>query len=319
VPLDGSPFSEQALATSAALANAAGATIHLATVTPPVSTVEAPPGGFADGAAAASVLDQGMRAYLEAQADVLRAAAPAAAVACAVLDGPTARSLSAYARAFEVDLVVMTSHGWGGIKRLWLGSVADELLRRVRSPVLLLRPTRSQPAIGFHRVLVALDASPECESIMNSAVALGTLVPAVHYTLVEVLEPPSSRMLRLPGSQARTGSVWVEHRRAAVTARLEQFNRRLRRRGVDGDVRVLVGQGVAEQILELARNAESDLLVIGTRAPHEVERLVFGSVADKILRGATQPVLVVPLTPSARGEREQITTEHRDRAHAPRR
>jgi nucleotide-binding universal stress UspA family protein len=139
----------------------------------------------------------------------------------------------------------------------------------------------------------------------------------VHYTLVEVLEPFSRKMLRLLGSSARTGSAWVEHQRAAVSGRLEQLSGQFRRRGIKAGVRVLVGQGVAEQILELARNVGSDLLVIGTRAPHEVERLVFGSVADKIVRGATQPVLVVPVAPYRERSTAALAGSGRSPAEAP--
>jgi nucleotide-binding universal stress UspA family protein len=92
-----------------------------------------------------------------------------------------------------------------------------------------------------------------------------------------------------------------------MSDRLAHLGRDLRRRGFKADERALVGQGVAEQILDLARHTGSDLLVIGTRTPHEVERLVVGSVADKIVRGASQPVLVVPLAPSARKKPEHAT------------
>jgi nucleotide-binding universal stress UspA family protein len=307
VPLDGSPLSEQALPVGAALARAAGATLHLATVKPPVSTVAGPPDGFGAGATAEGTLHEGMRAYLEQQADSVRAHAPMATVTCTVLDGPTARSLAACIRALEVDLVVMTTHGWGGIKRLWLGSVADELLRRERSPVLLLRPVRTQQTIGFHRVLVALDGRTECESVLEAAVAVGALFPGAHYTLVEVLDPLPRKVMRMLGRQDRNRPAWVEYHRAAMSDRLAHLGRDLRRRGFKADERALVGQGVAEQILDLARHTGSDLLVIGTRTPHEVERLVVGSVADKIVRGASQPVLVVPLAPSARKKPEHAT------------
>ena len=293
VPLDGSPLAEQALPVADALANAAGAGLHLATVTPPVSAVPGSPAGTT----AEHALHEGMRAYLEEQAASLGAPG-SPATTCAVLDGPAARSLAAYARAHEVDLVVMTTHGWGGPKRLWLGSVADELLRRARSPVLLLRPDRTRQAAGYHRVLVALDGSPGCEAVLESAMAVATLFPGGHYTLAQVVEPPPPAMARMVGTPADASPAWVEHHRAEVVDRLERLGRGLRGRGFAADVRALVGPGTAEQLLDLAREGGSDLLVIGTRAPHEVERLVLGSVADKIVRGAAQPVLVVPLEPA---------------------
>jgi nucleotide-binding universal stress UspA family protein len=315
VPLDGSTTAEEALPVGAALARAAGATLHLVTVKPPVSTVVGPPGGFTDGAMAERALHEGLQAYLVEQAGTVRAAAAKTTpVTWAVLDGTTAHTLAAYAAAHDVDLIVMTTHGWGGLKRLWLGSVADELLRQVRSPVLLLRPTGGQPAIGFHRVLVALDGTDGCEAVLESALAVAALFPGAHYTLAQVIEPPPGLVLRMLGNAARLGRAWVESHRAAVLSRLEHLGRGLRHRGFVLEVRALVGQGTGEQILKLALATKSDLLVIGSRAAGVVDRLAFGSVADKIVRGATQPVLVVPLETApvggARPEPRAVTLAH---------
>jgi nucleotide-binding universal stress UspA family protein len=84
----------------------------------------------------------------EARADALRdlegAAAPLRAAGCrvhvAVEHGARARRIADYARREKVDLVVLSSHGRAGVARWLLGSVAEELLRDGRTPLLLLRP-----------------------------------------------------------------------------------------------------------------------------------------------------------------------------------
>lgn len=316
VPLDGSPTAEAALAAGAAVARAAGATLHLATVMPPVSTVAGPPGGFTDGAAAMRALRRGLQAYLAERAGMAGAGTQPIATASAVLEGSAAQALASYAAAHDVDLVVMTTHGWAGVKRLWLGSVADELMRLATCPVLLLRPSEGQPGIGFHRVLVALDGTADSETVLESALDVAGLFPGARYTLAQVIEPPHEVVLRMLGNAARLRRAWVESHHAAVLSRLEHLGRGLRRRGFVVEVRALVGQGTGEQILELAHSDGSDLIVIGTRAPSVVDRLAFGSVADKIVRGAIQPVLAVPLeaprVSGARPERAAATlTESR--------
>lgn len=295
VPLDGSPVSEQALAVGAAIARHAGAMLHLLTVRPPISTVPGRPGAFMDGATAERALHEGFRAYLEEQADSVRGSDQPITVTCAVLDGWIAGALAAYSRAHNVDLIVMTTHGWGGLKRLWLGSVADELVRRVRCPALLLRPPSGPPAIGFHRVLVALESTEGAEAILEPALVLGDLVQGAHYTLLQVIEPQIPLVLRLGGIPTRTGDAWVREVRDAAAGRLEHLAERLRGRGIVADARVLIGRGTGEQILTFARQAGCDLIVVGTRGARGVDRMVFGSVADKVLRGATQMVLVVPV------------------------
>jgi nucleotide-binding universal stress UspA family protein len=67
------------------------------------------------------------------------------------------------------------------------------------------------------------------------------------------------------------------------------------------DVKVVIGAGAAERILELAHAEGSDLFVVGTHGAGGVERLLLGSVADKVVRGATQPGLWCPQEPGRPG------------------
>ena len=61
------------------------------------------------------------------------------------------------------------------------------------------------------------------------------------------------------------------------------------------DCQVLVGRGVAIQVLALAEACAADCIVVGTHGARGLERLFLGSVADKIVRGAKIPVLVAPV------------------------
>jgi len=298
VPLDGSPASEQGLVIGAALARHAAAGLHLVTVKPPVSSVYAH-GIAGDGKSAERALREGFRHYLEQQADVVRGGGGVNQVSCVVLDGLASRALAEYARTHEVDLIVMTTHGWGGLKRLWLGSVADELMRRLPCPMILMHPASAPAAIGFHRILVALESTESPGAILDAALELADPVAGTHYTLLHVIEPQVPLLLRLAGIPARTANTWVREAADAAGGRLEHLAQRLRRLGIVADARVLIGRGTGEQIVTFARRAKCDLIAVGTRGAHGVERTIFGSVADKVMRGATQMVLVVPVGPEA--------------------
>ena len=69
---------------------------------------------------------------------------------------------------------------------------------------------------------------------------------------------------------------------------------RLRSQGISVATEMIAARGVGEQILGLAQSTGADLIVVGTHAARGMERLLLGSVADKVIRGASQPVLVVP-------------------------
>jgi nucleotide-binding universal stress UspA family protein len=57
---------------------------------------------------------------------------------------------------------------------------------------------------------------------------------------------------------------------------------------------MISARGVGDQILGLAHAISADLIVVGTHGARGVERMLLGSVADKVIRGASQAVLVVP-------------------------
>jgi nucleotide-binding universal stress UspA family protein len=97
--------------------------------------------------------------YLETVAEAARGT-HGLAVTPALLAGPAAGALAEHIRARDIDLVVMTTHGRGGLSRWWLGSVTDRLLRRTSAPVLLLHPRESPQPTEFRRILVALDGRP---------------------------------------------------------------------------------------------------------------------------------------------------------------
>jgi nucleotide-binding universal stress UspA family protein len=233
-----------------------------------------------------------LREYLVTTADEL-STTHGLRTSWALLAGWPPRSLAAYVLQNHIDLVVMTTHGRGGFSRFWLGSVADELLRRVSSPVLLFRPSEAPPT-AFDRILIALDGSAASEAALESSLASGLLSQGSRITLAHVVESAAVTLSRLPRLPTLDFPDRTEVVRKAATARLEQIATRMRGGELPTDVKVVIGPGVAEQILELAASEGSDLIIVGTHGARGVERLLLGSVADKVVRGATQPVLVVP-------------------------
>jgi nucleotide-binding universal stress UspA family protein len=194
----------------------------------------------------------------------------------------------------------MTTHGRGGFSRLWLGSVADQLVRRIDAPVLLLRHGARREDADFRSITVALDGSPGAEQVLAHAIALG---PRGYYTLVRVVEPPPPPMVTPVGlypPDSPTQS--LDELSAAAANYLEEVAKRMRDRSLSVETCVRVG-GVAEQVLGLAAQSHSRLIVVGTRGARGLDRLLLGSVADKIVRGAVQPVLVVPAGSPRSGSR----------------
>lgn len=144
VPLDGSPLAEEALDQATELARRLDIPIHLVRVVDTYRTQAVPAAGMAlDYSLLAELAEEEMedaRAYMKEQTDKLTAAGLSATGD--VLHGPIAQQIVDAAN--DDDVIVMSSHGRTGIKRWFLGSVAEEVMRRADCPVLLHRASNRE-------------------------------------------------------------------------------------------------------------------------------------------------------------------------------
>jgi len=292
VPLDGSPFAEQALPLALAIAARSGALVQLALVHHPVpalaTALEVPE--------IEAQLDQEARAreqsYLSGIVERARTTANVP-VTSAVLEGPVADALEEQATITGADLIVLTTHGRGPLSRFWLGSVADQLMRRIHIPILLVRPQGEPlPEPRFDRILLALDGSPFAEQAIPAAVALGKPFGA-SYVLFMAVEPPvpvadpSGLVVMPPVPDSE------EKRREAALAYLDGVARRLRAEGLEVTTRVSSEGAAAQAILAEAERLPADLVALASHGAGGFARFVIGSVADKVIRGSVHPTLVV--------------------------
>lgn len=141
-PLDGSAFSERMLPHAAAFADACGMTMHLLSVTTPHAVSMAPFGTEAL-LADPSVLDQEEHDRLE-YLTRLTANCPPGSTVRSVTDMAVARAILDEASADDIGAIALATHGRGGLARLVLGSVADEVIRHSTRPTLIYRPESSK-------------------------------------------------------------------------------------------------------------------------------------------------------------------------------
>jgi nucleotide-binding universal stress UspA family protein len=304
VPLDGSVFAEQALAAAAAQARKAGAVLHLVSVHEPISPV-----AMSDTQALCSDLDVWSRTTLTEYLKSVSAAVESShglTIKTAVRTGRAAASLCEYAESQQIDLVVMTTHGRGGPMRWWLGSVADRMLRRLAMPVLLLHPREPRQPCKFRRILLALDGEIE-EPLLETAFALSGVDPAPRWVLTRVVEPAIPVVTGLASWPGRLPPGGTKRREIEARNYLARLAERLRVRGVKPTQQVLVGRDVATQVLELATAMGADCIVVGTHGASGMERVLLGSVSDKIVRGSEIPVLIVPAAVGATRPRATST------------
>lgn len=299
VPLDGSPLSERALPLAQDLACRTGAALHLAHVhipsSAPLYTSDLPLSDTRPDERAR----ESERAYLDALAEQLRAETDIS-VDAALLEGAltdtVADLIAAHVGEQPIDLVVMTTHGRGGLARFWLGSVADELVRRLAVPVLLLRPDAHTPSTAVaqrpRRILIPLDGSANAEAVLPHALALGQALQA-EYTLLRVVETVMVTRPMPPNPAVRElDDQLIDHLRVDAQISLEQLAERLAAQALTARIEVVVAPQAALAILEEAQQEGIDLIAMATHGRRGLARVLLGSVADNVLRGTTAPVLL---------------------------
>jgi len=294
--LDGSGFAEEALPLATEIASRARANVGLLLVHQP------PAVPLVRGSSAVfDTLDHQLR---EAEARYLqgveaRLRGPGLdSIEGAVLSGPVGESLQAEIERRGADLVVMSTHGRGGFGRIWLGSVADRLLHALRLPLLLVRPrvdAKSSAPSVVEQVVVPLDGSPLAESVLEHAIVLATLFGAELH-LIRVVPPA---LYLAPGLDFPiTYNPAVD---PAVDAALEQeasdylgaLAGTLRSRGLRVSTVVERNAFVADALLTAVQDVPGALLCVSTHGRSGGGRALLGSVADKLVRGASCPVFVL--------------------------
>jgi len=293
VPLDGSKFEEAALPIAESIARRSGACIEIVRSHEPFEPARQAdcwtPHIDPDEDAAFQVQEQ---AYLDTTVHTLQAKWPIS-VKSALVSGAVFSGVLKRARASAADLIVMATHGRGAVGRLVLGSVADKLLRHAAIPVLLVRSgdeLQSWTVPDLSHILIPLDGSALAECVLPPAIGIGHLTNA-RFTLLRAVErghhtydhssANDRNQIRHDGSEQRI---------LAAARYLERIAARLRLESPRVEKVVLEGEA-ADAILHEASARKVDLVAIATHGRSGLERLLLGSVADKVIRSTATPVL----------------------------
>jgi nucleotide-binding universal stress UspA family protein len=293
VPLDGSSFAEYALPIAAELAVRLDAVLELALVHTSYSVATADAGIHATVARWQQDQREREAAYLEEVA-ARGAGEWGVEVQLALLTGEVAGALRDQVAGAGADLVVMTTHGRSGLERVWLGSVADALIRQVAVPVLLVRPGEGAPerAAGrpFRHVAVALDGSELAEHSLRTV--QGLLDRESRITLLRVVVPPRGTVSSYPPHVAAVNRQLTDDRAAEAEAYLADVARRLREVYAAVDVQVLTDYHPAQAIVRWAHAHGVDGIALSTHGRAPALRLLLGSITDEVVRRGSVPVLV---------------------------
>ena len=292
VPLDGSALAEAILPLVAQLARKMQARVTL------LHVLEANPPQEIHGerhltseAEAVAYLEQVKEKYFPAPIEV-RAHVHETGVR------DVAQSVVAHASEFDNDLIAICTHGRSGLPGFLFGSIAQQVLNLGRTPVLVLYPHKLEKRGKFDciNLLVPLDGDPEHEQGFRVALQLAqTCAASLH--LVMVVPTLST----LPGEQAATATLLPGTTNAMLKINQElgeRYLRGLNRSAASTTTPITweVRRGdPARAIVKAARQAGSDMIVMGTHSKSSMDSFWSGSLTPKIASRAHIPLLLVPV------------------------
>lgn len=240
--------------------------------------------GYTHGAALAHEDDY--KIWLEKQADSIRKSGLTVSIDVRASGVPADELLTA-ANEHEADLLVIGSRSHNIINKLFLGSVAREVIRKSIRPVLLewIEPSaevtqKKCEAVctePLRHVLLATDFSKRAVAAENAAIVLAqnaSVVDCVHVlsTTEKADKPPLTVM---------------------AEAALNQLIERIKTHGGQAQMTVLEG-GAASQISQHANDSNASLIIVGKHGQNWLESTLIGSTAEKLCEIAGRPVLMVP-------------------------
>lgn len=290
IPLDGSSFAERVLAHVQRLISPQDCELILLRVVVPSEHIASSETLAALGTADFRGLVEHAESYLAQIRGEMRELGVRARTQ--VAQGDVASAICDAADARQADLIAMTTHGRSGLGRWAYGSVADRVIRTASQPVFLVRPATELPADGeVRRILLPLDGSPLAERALAPATALARDW-GVELLLLQAVKPLTDREFAMLYASWESPDTVYAHRQTAAERYLAEVQRRLRVAGVSSST--LVDEGhAADLILDTAEAEDVDIIVMSTHGRSGMSRWVYGSVADKVLREATCPLLLI--------------------------
>lgn len=292
VPLDGSKLAEAALPAAASLAQTLHAPVTLLHIIEQDAPQEIHKEHHITQAEEAS-------AYLEkvAKRDFPAGAQVDIHVHTAAVKDVPGSIVEHAVTEFQPDLIIMCTHGRGGMRDLLYGNIAQQVVAQGSTPLLLIKPDVEAPAtFKLENILVPLDTGPAHDAglsitqklagVYRSTVHLLTVVP----TFSTITGETAATGNLLPATTAALLDIDVENAEEDLLVHMDE----LKQAGLQVTAEVARGDPAAE-IVNIAVRLHTDLLVLTTHRKAGTAAFWARSVAPNVVRRARLPILLVPI------------------------
>lgn len=337
VPLDGSTLAERAVPHAEQFARIFGSTIVLLQVLDPTSFHENPnpidPLNWQIRKTEADMYLQGIATRIRQD---LCGGTPGSedgmeekkvCVEYTIREGKPAENIINFAQTDAIDLLVISTHGAGGLSRWNISSVTQKVINLIYLPVLIVRaynlPETEQAKVTYQRILVPIDSSRRAECSLSAAIALArgettngmaseennlppqsALISSSQQSkliLAAVIKPPEIPIPEpYPVEIEKLSKRMMVVSRQAVANYLNEMKERL---PVNSETCIVENKSVSLAIQELASEDENiDLVVLCAHGYTGQSTWPYGTIARNYIERGTKPVLVIQDVPRSQAQ-----------------
>ncbi len=218
------------------------------------------------------------------------------AVKTTILTGDIAEEILHYMQTEPIDLLVLGTHGRKGLEKVFFGSIAERLLKAATVPVFLVNPYRGErlsppatPEELFRRILFPVDLTAISTSIVPFVRSMTAAFKAELELLCVLRTVTYFHALYVPDHSIFS---FEEEMRVGAKRKLEEFKQTYFSTFPPTRTSVLVGD-ISEKILDHIRLKKIDLVIMGTHGRKGLDKIMFGSIAERVAKASPVPVLLV--------------------------
>jgi nucleotide-binding universal stress UspA family protein len=283
VPLDGSKLAEMALIPAINITKAMRPKLTLLRVVPQFAILAADPTLYEE---MNRMGEEESLSYLRSIAEEMDASTP---VEVAGESGQPADVIINYAESMGVDLILMSSHGRSGISRWVFGSVAEHVMRKAPCSTAIVNARADQTLPEQTKVLIPLDGSKLAEQALQPGSSLAMAFGAELHLLRII---PSAHQVLETGSMKSVFDEVEKNELIEAEAYLKEKESEISNSHPKIVVEIEKGS-TADNIINYAVEHEIGMIVMSSHGRSGFKRLVYGSVAEKVLRGACCTTMII--------------------------
>lgn len=237
-----------------------------------------------------------------------------------IQEGAPAERIIDFSRNNDVDLIVLSTHGQGGLNGWNISSIVQKIILRSHRSFLLIRAYRASKGdpqkVHYNRLFVGLDSSTRAEFAIPVSVKLAQ---AHHSTLVlgtMIRKPELFHQFPLTDEERKLAEQVVEHNQGVATRYLDQLSRQISQQGVDTETSMGVSSTITKDLHLLAEEKKADMVILSAHGQTSVDRWPYGSVATSfIVYGNTTLLVLQDFSPEEIRDNPAESATHQTQGH----